>query len=712
MQASTPPPDAHLAAGTPLGPSGVEPGNPSSGLARSQAYTPAVSSPLNPNPPAPALAPRDSDEKAGLIDNGLSLTNSSSAEAARTPNSGNISEEGRLKGKGIGLVYPSQRTMPQSPAAVPGQSSLQQQINPRETGYNHARYSPGSEPSMSSAMLIGPPYLVSNPAASSSSLANTASSNPFNSSQSNLEKLGYRDDGLDIYSPYHSKEQGLIVYVDEIEDDDAYHLPQPDDDIVFKPTWKDYDRKTIISAIGGICFALGLLCLFIVVPALLFTNSLASPPPQSDKGYDGPAWAHVNNETYPLLKNVRRSLIDPATPIGARKRISTFDGSTLNLVFSDEFNDENRTFYPGDDPFWTAANVWYGSTQDLEWYDPVAVTTGGGTLQLRLDSFPNHNLQYQSGMLNSWNQMCFKGGIFEVSVSLAGPAGVPGLWPGAWAMGNLGRPGYKATTEGVWPYTYNSCDHGITPNQSSPDGLSFLPGQKLSACTCEGEDHPSPGTGRGAPEIDIFEGSVDPNNRIGVVTQSAQIAPFDIWYRPNADFMQIPNYNTTQMNTYCGGPYQQAVSGTTLLNNDWYDGKEYQKYAFEYVPGTSEGKIAWFVGDERSFMMDGRAIGPNGNVDSRVVSEEPMSIILNLGISNSWSQVLFDQLKFPTIMHVDYVRIYQHPDQEMLTCDPPGYPTTEYIARHPNAYNNPNLTSWAETGFPWPKNTLMNGCKA
>jgi beta-glucan synthesis-associated protein KRE6 len=123
-------------------------------------------------------------------------------------------------------------------------------------------------------------------------------------------------------------------------------------------------------------------------------------------------------------------------------------------------------------------------------------------------------------MLNSWNELCFKGGDFEVSASLAGPAGATGILPGVWTMGNLGRPGYKVTTQGVWPYTYNSCDLGITPNQSAPDRLSSLPGQKLTSCSYPAGDHPSPGTGRGAPEIDILEGSVDPTNRIGVVTQS------------------------------------------------------------------------------------------------------------------------------------------------------------------------------------------------
>jgi beta-glucanase (GH16 family) len=485
------------------------------------------------------------------------------------------------------------------------------------------------------------------------------------------------------------------LYSTEAEADDKWHMPADDDDIVYKPTWKEFlEPRSLISAIGGTFLILGLLCVFVLLPVLTFrTNLVLKVGVTSSGGINyGPAWAHVNNNTYPLLQNVRKGLIDPQTPTAAYTRASTFNDSTLHLVFSDEFNDDNRTFYPGDDPFWFGTNLWYGSTQDLEWYDPDAVTTSGGTLQLRLDAFPNHNLQYRSGMVNSWNQLCFKGGVFEVSVSLAGPAGVPGLWPGVWSMGNLGRPGYRATTDGVWPYTYNSCDVGITPNQSSSDGLSFLPGQKLPSCTCTGADHPSPGTGRGAPEIDILEASVDPNNRIGVVTQSYQVAPFDIFYRPNSDFMQIPNFETTQMNTYCGGPYQQAISGTTLLNNGWYNGSAYQKYSFEYIPGTSNGKIAWFVGEDQTFMVDGRAIGQNGNVMERVISEEPMSMVFNLGLSYSWSEILLPDLVFPTIMHIDYVRIYQQQGAESITCDPPGFPTTEYIANHAVAYNNPNLT--------------------
>ncbi|KIM82039.1 glycoside hydrolase family 16 protein, partial [Piloderma croceum F 1598] len=79
-------------------------------------------------------------------------------------------------------------------------------------------------------------------------------------------------------------------------------------------------------------------------------------------------------------------------------------------------------------------------------------------------------------------------------------------WPGLWTMGNLGWPGYGASTDGTWPYTYNLCDVSTFPNQSlkassGPSAaihsdtsrtkynfrLSYLPGQHCSACTCPGE---------------------------------------------------------------------------------------------------------------------------------------------------------------------------------------------------------------------------------
>ena len=529
----------------------------------------------------------------------------------------------------------------------------------------------------------------------------------------------------ELFFPYIDDRLGAPEYsfpliTDAKEDDDEMHMPQWDDDIRLKPKFRDhFTRESIVSTCGLMVMLVGLLCIFVVLPVITYTGTSLldyyyETPLDQMPGHGPPPWTHVNDRIYPLLQHIRRGLIDKDTPEEAKTRISGVTGETLVLVFSDEFNRENRTFYQGDDPFWFGFEGWYGATQDLEWYDPDAINTGGGTLQLQLDQFTNHNLDFRSGMLNSWNQLCFKGGVFEVSMSLPGPAGKHGLWPGVWTMGNLGRPGYLATTDGMWPYTYNECDAGITSNQSMTDGTSNLPGQRLSSCTCKGADHPTPGTGRGAPEIDIAEVSGDWSGvGNGVATQSYQVAPFDIWYYPNYDFMQTPDYSVSFVNSYTGGPYQQAVSTTTMLNNAWYDGKEYQKFAFEYVPGGDENAyISWTVGEAETMRFDARAIGPNGNIGQRLISEEPMSIILNLGISYNWIDVEFQDLKFPTVLQVDYVRWYQRPGRESVTCDPPGFETTGYIARHPEAYMNPNWTRWEDAGYTWPRNEFVHGCGA
>ena len=116
--------------------------------------------------------------------------------------------------------------------------------------------------------------------------------------------------------------------------------------------------------------------------------------------------------------------IDPETPDDARSRTG-YDGLAYDLVFSDEFNKPGRTFYPGDDPFWEAADLWYGSTGDEEWYDPKQVTTRDGYLSIVMeevgDVTQNHGLQYVSGMLQAWNKFCFTSGYVEVAVTLPGP---------------------------------------------------------------------------------------------------------------------------------------------------------------------------------------------------------------------------------------------------------------------------------------------------
>lgn len=52
-------------------------------------------------------------------------------------------------------------------------------------------------------------------------------------------------------------------------------------------------------------------------------------------------------------------LVDLETPQNAYTKASYVDGSDWQLVFSDEFNTDGRTFYPGDDPYWEAVDLHY-----------------------------------------------------------------------------------------------------------------------------------------------------------------------------------------------------------------------------------------------------------------------------------------------------------------------------------------------------------------
>jgi hypothetical protein len=90
--------------------------------------------------------------------------------------------------------------------------------------------------------------------------------------------------------------------------------------------------------------------------------------------------------------------IDLDTPEEAYTRHSARDGSKMVLVFSDEFNQDGRSFYPGDDPYWEAGDFHYWATNNMEWYDPDAVTTANGALVITFSEKETHGLHYQGGM--------------------------------------------------------------------------------------------------------------------------------------------------------------------------------------------------------------------------------------------------------------------------------------------------------------------------
>ncbi|KAG8807456.1 hypothetical protein FRC18_005555, partial [Serendipita sp. 400] len=415
------------------------------------------------------------------------------------------------------------------------------------------------------------------------------------------------------------------------------------------------------------------------------------------------------------------ALIDPDTPQSAYTKQGIQDsGVELQLVFSDEFNKDGRTFYPGDDPFWEAVDLWYWPTNDLEWYDPEQVTTENGHLKITIDQRRNHGMNYISGMISSWNKFCFTGGYIETAVSLPGDPTVSGLWPALWTMGNLGRAGFGASTDGMWPYTYDECDVGTLPNQTQnglPEAamntgivpefnneLSWLPGMRLSACTCPGEAHPGPVhrdgsfVSRSAPEIDIIEVQVNVTTRVGEASQSVQFAPFDDNYAwNNASYLHINDYDVSFLNTYQGGILQQTGSVVSEVNQQCYTSKTgcFAVYGFEYKPGlqSDNAYITWVNNGKQSWTFEAGGIGanPRTEISARPIPREPMYVLINLGLSDGFSPIDAD-LTYPAEMHVDYIRVYQPKDAINYGCDPAGFPTSNYINQYIEAYTNPNLT--------------------
>ncbi|KAI3605273.1 glycoside hydrolase family 16 protein [Moniliophthora roreri] len=505
------------------------------------------------------------------------------------------------------------------------------------------------------------------------------------------------------------------------EPDDKLHNPDPVRDRKNDSGRSFLTRRGFMNLGCMIALILGLLSLFAIYPIYMFI-----------KNRDLSNVRGVNATGQPMVFEVpvmlaNTGLVDIETPEEARTIKAYHTGVDMELVFSDEFNRDGRSFYPGDDPYWEAVDLHYWQTNNMEWYDPAAITTKNGALEITLSRMETHDLNYQGGMMSTWNKFCFTGGMFLASVSLPGISNIAGLWPAVWAMGNLGRAGYGASLEGMWPYTYDECDVGTVKNQtiggkpeaarfnspSKKEALSFLPGQRLSRCTCPGEDHPGPihtedGTfvGRSAPEIDVIEAQV--SDGIGAVSQSGQWGPFDFEYRwkNTTDGFEIYDETITEQNSYLGGTFQEATSCVTQTSC-------FSVYGFEYKPGFDDAYITWISDGKKSWTMFANAVGQNDKVgiSARPVPQEPMYLIVNLGMSTNFGDVDLEHLIFPTTMRIDWIRVYQEKGKKNVGCDPEDFPTKAYIDKHIRAYSDANLTTWVDDfKQPFPKNKLLGQC--
>nr|GAT57878.1 predicted protein [Mycena chlorophos] len=586
-------------------------------------------------------------------------------------------------------------------------------------------------------------YSVGN--SSAAELSPDQSNNPFRSPTQSQSSLNLVDDNRrgsssgTISDKFHLSADPADWGADisRSEPDDALHNPDP------RAGKNGAGNGSIFTRRGF--WNIGCLVLMAVIIIGVFLGYPVASHFTSKSSQSALASGTSSSSAKDLPNITNWNIIDVATPADAYTIPSFNDPSkTLSLVFSDEFEVEGRSFYPGDDPYWEAVDLHYWSTGDLEWYDPVAVTTRAGALEINLtqveDITLNHNLSYRSGMLSTWNKFCFTGGLVLAKDETSSDNRF-GLWPAIWTMGNLGRAGYGASLDGMWPYSYDVCDVGTLPNQTMPDGvtpaaaldtgasgteLSYLPGQRLSRCTCPGESHPGPihsedgsFVGRSAPEIDMFEAQmVGP---LGAVSQSSQWAPFDAyysWQNTSANLI-IPNTTISAQNGYAGGIYQEAASVVTITNQDCYQLKTpcYATHGFEYTPGYNDAYITWITNDAASWTLHAAGVGPNNltQIGAREITQEPLYILINLGLSHNFVwDIDFADMSWPATMRVDWIRVYQDPNNvnQTVGCETPERPTQAYINTYIEAYTNPNLTTWVDDYKQViPKNSLSaNGC--
>ena len=170
----------------------------------------------------------------------------------------------------------------------------------------------------------------------------------------------------------------------------------------------------------------------------------------------------------------------------------------------------------------------------------------------------------------------------------------------------------------------------------------------------------------------------------------------------------------TTVNSYHGSVYQEAVSSVTQTPDSNFPttNNQFVTYGVEYLPDwdlNGGGYTRWYVNGKASGEVTGSALPPVKALDigQRHIPVEPMSIIMNLGMSPGFQTLDFDEggMTFPAQLKFDYVRVYQPASQSPKTsCDPPDYPTADYINRHIELYTNPNITRFP-TAFPLNKLT-------
>lgn len=399
--------------------------------------------------------------------------------------------------------------------------------------------------------------------------------------------------------------------------------------------------------------------------------------------------------------------VDPDSKQKDFQRKSHVDGRTYDLVFSDEFNVEDRTFHDGEDPRWTAMNKDDYTNFALHYYNHDLARTSKGMLNIstivkdisfkiepiegsRSSSHMTKN--YQSAMIQGWNKFCFTGGIVEISAQLPGLWNVGGLWPAMWLLGNLARATYVGSSNNIWPWSFDECSKKLIHQQ------------EISKCRSVNYYGMKPNQGRGAPEIDILESMSGDEQLISTTVHrpyfstSLQVAPGLDSFRPDVatrpppgmwyeDGITYAEGNETDLNVFFYGmhlegstPEKSYLADALSANTNLYETHftELHKYRLEWIPGPA-GYLKWYLDDKFLYSIEAKAFNKTG----AEIPEEPMYLLFNTAVSSTWGFPVpcpegcpcdcFDPRKiececaippnmkanFPAFFLIDYVRVYQ-----------------------------------------------------
>ena len=136
------------------------------------------------------------------------------------------------------------------------------------------------------------------------------------------------------------------------EEDDLLHRPDPKRDYQIDRGGSFLTRRGFANLGCLLVLVAGLLGLFVLFPALTFFSKV----PLSALGL-GSQSAQSAAATQVRGTAFGRANVDTATPSDVHTRASYHDPTQqLQLGWSDEFEVEGRSFYPGDDPFWEAVD--------------------------------------------------------------------------------------------------------------------------------------------------------------------------------------------------------------------------------------------------------------------------------------------------------------------------------------------------------------------